>query len=307
MRERFTSLERYDKEALERLQGSTAAVVGLGATGSVIAEHLARHGVQLHLVDRDFLEENDLYSSNIYLREDVKAAKPKARALAERLEEFTEVSYTVGNLDAESLELLDSADIVIDGTDNIATRRLINAYCHSKGKPWVYTSAVGEQGYSIFLEKECFECGLGEIVNASPETCETSGIMREVAAAVASRSSKKTVEYLSGGDVEEVLETFSGASLEVDSPGCKVCDNGEIPGVDRREVFSVCGENKFQVEIEEPDLEKVSRALDNSSSSGELVRGDKDGSNIAVFRSGRAIIEARTRDEARQKLSELGV
>mgnify|MGYP006301649155 CR=1 FL=1 len=66
MYSRFKTLENYSEEDLERLQNSTVAVVGLGATGSVIAENFARHGVKLVLIDRDYLEPNDCYSSNVY-------------------------------------------------------------------------------------------------------------------------------------------------------------------------------------------------------------------------------------------------
>lgn len=303
MRERFEKLPGYTGKDLEDVR---VAVVGLGATGSVIAEHLARHGVKLLLVDRDYLEENDLYSSNVYRREHVEEALPKAEAAARQLERYTEVDYRVESLDAENLEMLDGMDLVMDGTDNLGTRRLINAWSKRNGIPWIYTAAVGESGYSMLFDNECFECGLGEDLHAA-ETCETAGIMREVSSAMASLSSHAAVRLLAGKEVTEQLRFYQGEPLKVDSPGCRVCVGGEFPEIEKTEIRNICGEKKFQVELENPDLDAAEHALQNPVRNRELVKGEAAGRTVTVFSSGRAILEARSMEEARQRLSELGV
>lgn len=301
MHSRFTALPGFGDEELEKLQNSTAAVVGLGATGSVIAEHLARHGVKLLLVDRDYLEEKDLYTSNIYTREQVEEALPKAEAARQKLSSLTEVWVEVANLDSGNISMLDSADIVLDGTDNLETRFLINEYSKKNGKPWIYTAALGEKPYSMFFKDRCFSCVFEEVEAGQLDTCETSGIMREASALAATRSAWKAVRYLAGKDASEKFETFPGGSFEVESPGCKVCERGEYERLESMPSKSrVCGENKYQLEknIGEKAFQRLQNLGNVKNENDYLVRAEAEGREIVIFKSGRAIVEAPSSEEA---------
>lgn len=309
MRSRFRAIDGYGEEELEKIQDSTAAVVGLGATGSVIAEHLARHGVNLVLVDRDYLEENDLYSSNLYNRDQVEKGLPKAEAARQRLEELTDVQPRVENLDGESTGLLDSADILLDGTDNLETRFLLDEYSSKNSTPWIYTAAIAEKGYSMLFDGSCFSCVFEDVNAGSLGTCETDGVMREVAALAASRSALKAVKYLAGKNVDETLDTVpDGESLQVEKPGCEVCEAGRYPHLEKNEVtVSVCGENKYQLsrEVSEAAFERLREQGDVLADNRYLVRVDIDGKSFALFRSGRAIVEARDRGHAEARVDKV--
>lgn len=281
MYSRFQALQKYD---LEKLQESTVAVVGLGATGSVIAEHLARHGVNLVLIDRDYLEMNDLYSSNLYSKNQCEEALPKVKAAEERLSDFTKVESHIKDLNEDNTEILDS-DLIIDGTDNIETRYIIENYSKAKDIPWIYTAALGEKGFSMFLQDKCLKC---IFKNVKPkESCETNGIMREISSIAASSSTMKAVKYLSGEEVEEKLEIIPEMdSFELGECGCEDIET---------EVSHVCGENKYQVNGEKnPEDFKGSEIVSNKY----LRRIDLDGNMITVFKSGRAIIEAESLEKA---------
>lgn len=308
MYSRFKALEKYSEGDLERLQNSTVAVVGLGATGSVIAENLARHGVNLVLIDRDYLEPNDCYSSNVYMPEQCENAIPKAKAVEEKLSEFTEVESRVGSLNPDNVDLLENSDLVMDGTDNLETRFLISEYCRKKGKPWIYTSALGEKGYSMFFQDKCFNCLFQDVNAGGLETCETAGIMREVSTVVASISSMKAIQFLTGKEVEEKLETFSGESFDIDGSGCSVCEDREFPHLESdRRTTAVCGENKYQVEKDHSDeiFGKVKQVADSFTENDYLVRAEIDGRNTTFFRDGRAIIEAKDKGHAEAIYSEI--
>ncbi len=306
---RFTSLQDYGQEKLEKLQGSKAAVIGLGATGSVIAEHLARHGVELVLIDRDYLEEKDLYTSAIYSRKDVEEGLPKAVAAEQHLSDFTSVEAHARSLYSGNVSLLEGADIIMDGTDNLETRFLLSEYSKREKLPWIYTASVGERAYSMLFDQKCFSCVFDEVRAGALETCESAGIMREISSLAGSTSSLKAVRYLAGKKVGEELESIpSGDTLEVESPGCRVCRGEAYPHLDSsRQFASVCGENKYEVrtELDEGAFEKLRDAGRVLADNDYLTRAEVNGREIAVFRSGRAIVEARDRKHAEQFFSEV--
>ncbi|MFB6191180.1 MAG: ThiF family adenylyltransferase [Candidatus Nanohaloarchaea archaeon] len=311
MRSRFTALESFGEEELERLKSSTAAVIGLGATGSVIAEHLARHGVNLVLVDRDYLEKSDLYSSSLYTREQVEQGLPKAEAARRRLEGFSDadIEAHVDSLSGDKTALLGPADIVMDGTDNLETRFLVDEYSHRESVPWVYTAAIVEKGYSMLFDQRCFSCVFEDVEAGSLGTCETEGVMREVSTIAASRSALKAVRYLAGKDVEEKLDVVpSGESLKVRSEGCEVCGEGEYRRLDETDdTVSVCGENKYELEREvgEEAFQRLRQQGKVVADNDYLTRVEIDGRGFALFRSGRAIVEARDRGHAEAVFDEL--
>lgn len=309
MYSRFKALDGFGSEELEQLQDSTAAVVGLGATGSVIAEHLARHGVNLVIIDRDYLEQNDLYSSTLYTPEQCENSLPKAKAAENVLSGLTEVESHIEHLNAGSISILSSADIVVDGTDNMETRFLLNEHSKRGGVPWVYTAALAEKGYSMLFDRECFSCVFEKVEAGALGTCETEGIMRETAALAASRSALKAVKTLAGKEVDETLDVVPpGERLEVESPGCEACSGENYPYLESSTgAVAVCGENKFQLERE---VDK--RAFDSLREVGEVVADNQyltrvkvNGKDFVLFRSGRAIVEAEDRGHAEARFDEL--
>src|SRR3954452_1627281 len=118
-------------EGQRKLLGAQALVVGCGALGSVIANTLARAGVgKLRIVDRDFLELNNLQRQVLYDEDDVAAGLPKAIAAQNRLERINsgvKIEPIVADVDHTNLErLLQDVDCLVDGTDNFETRFLLN-------------------------------------------------------------------------------------------------------------------------------------------------------------------------------------
>lgn len=309
MYSRFKALKSFDEEDLDALQNSSVAVVGLGATGSVIAEHLARHGVNLIIIDRDYLEPNDCYSSNLYPPEECEQMLPKAEVAAEKLGEFTEVRSEPISLNPENVSILDDADIVLDGTDNMETRFLIDEYCAKNGKPWIYTAALGEKGYSMAFDSKCYSCVFEEVSAGTVGTCETDGILREVSTIAASISARKAVNYLTGKELDERLDAVHlDESFEVESSKCDVCRGDSFPHLEsERSISSVCGENKYEIrrEIPEEALERIKTLGEDVEQNSYLVRALVDGHEFVAFRSGRAIIEAEDRGHAEELFAEV--
>src|SRR5215467_8222757 len=118
-------------EGQRKLLASRALVVGCGALGSVIANTLARAGVgHLRIIDRDFLELNNLQRQVLYDEDDVAAGIPKAIAAHERLKKINStitVEPVVADVDHTNIErFATGVQCIVDGTDNFETRFLLN-------------------------------------------------------------------------------------------------------------------------------------------------------------------------------------
>src|SRR5207248_7419644 len=137
------SNDRYSRQVLfagigaegqQRLLSSRALIVGCGALGSAQAESLARAGVgKLRIVDRDFVEFSNLQRQTMFTEADANDRLPKVIACANHLREINgEVTVKAEVVDAtySNIEsLIERSDVVLDGTDNFATRYLINDAC----------------------------------------------------------------------------------------------------------------------------------------------------------------------------------
>lgn len=153
-----------------KLQASRVLICGCGALGSVLANTLARAGVgHLRIVDRDFLELNNLQRQVLYDEEDVAAGLPKAIAAAAKLRKINsqiEIEPLVTDVDYTNIEqLIDGVDMIVDGTDNFETRFLLNDAAVKFGIPWVYGGCIGAEGQSMTIipgDTSCLRCLMQE-------------------------------------------------------------------------------------------------------------------------------------------------
>src|SRR5438876_2028517 len=132
-------IARYDRqsrfaplgeEGQRRLGDGRALVCGCGALGSVVAETLVRAGVGfVRIVDRDFVELNNLQRQVLYDEQDVTDGLPKAVAAAQKLERINsevQIDPIVADVTYRNIgELAGDVDVIVDGTDNFATRFLL--------------------------------------------------------------------------------------------------------------------------------------------------------------------------------------
>src|SRR5215471_10449175 len=210
------SLDRYARQmryaplgeaGQRRLLAARALICGCGALGSVIASTLARAGVgKLRIVDRDFLELNNLQRQVLFDEADVAAALPKAIAAAEKLQRINsaiEIEPIVADVEpGNALALCADCDIILDGTDNFETRFLLNEAAVKLQIPWVYGGSIGAEGQTLTIlpsQPPCFRCMMSEPPppGTSP-TCDTAGILGSIVNVVASIQSSEAIKILSG-------------------------------------------------------------------------------------------------------------
>src|SRR5512133_2870492 len=134
--------ERYSRQTLfpgigeagqQKLLDSRVTIVGCGATGSALASLLARAGVgHIRIIDRDYVEPSNLQRQLLFDDADAAESLPKAIAAARKITSFNPeivVESRVADLTPANTEnLLESAHLILDGTDNFETRYLVNDY-----------------------------------------------------------------------------------------------------------------------------------------------------------------------------------
>lgn len=208
------SQERYSRQILfagigkagqQKLTDSRAVIIGCGALGSAQAEALARAGIgKLRIIDRDFVEFSNLQRQTMFTESDAVERLPKAIACANHIGEINrdiELEPEIADVNHSNIErLIADADVVIDGTDNFATRYLINDACVKNNVNWIYGAAVGSYGVTMTIrprETPCLRCLFPEAPPAaSAPTCDTAGVIMPIISVVAAVQVSEALKLL---------------------------------------------------------------------------------------------------------------
>lgn len=161
---RHLDLPQFGHEGQLRIKRASVLVVGLGGLGSVSALYLTLAGIgTLGLVEDDLVSLDNLHRQALYSTEDVGSLK-LARASQELKEHNPEVDLKLisQRLDAENAQaIVRDFDLVVDGTDNMKTRQIINQTCAAQEKPYVYGAVNLYDGQvSVFhaAQGPCLAC-----------------------------------------------------------------------------------------------------------------------------------------------------
>jgi adenylyltransferase/sulfurtransferase len=294
------------------LSRSRAVVVGAGALGSVVADLLARAGVgHLRLVDRDVVELVNLQRQTLYAEADLD--RPKAEAAAARLAAVnSDIEVEGVTKDVHPLtvrEVLKGADIVVDGTDNLETRYLLNEATIDAGIAFVYGGALATYGMVFAIrspETACFRCLNPKAPSpGSLPTCETAGILNSVSSQVGAIEAGEVLRLLVGEKPSGDLIVIDGWRPEIQRvrvarrQDCPVCVKGEREAsrAKRPQILaSLCGSETISLDplSRQPvDLDALSRRLGKIGSvrrMGSVLVADLEGHHLTVFSDGRVLI-----------------
>lgn len=323
-------LERYirqiifppmGEEGQRRLLDSSVVIIGCGGLGCNIASLLTRAGVgHIRLVDRDYVELDNLHRQVLFDEEDVERGWPKAVTAAEKLRKINsqvKIEPLVADVHHRNIEeIIKDIDLILDGTDNFETRYLINDACVKHDTPWVYGGAVGSYGMTMNIiphQTPCFRCLFPQIPppGATP-TCDTAGILGAVPALIGAIEANEALKLLTGKgrpneglihiDLwENTFEVFQVARRE----DCPACGQGKFDFLEAKEVAmvtSLCGRNAVQITpvtgatISLPSLAKRLEAIGQVTFNEFLLRFQVNDYLITVFPDARAIIRG-TSDE----------
>jgi molybdopterin/thiamine biosynthesis adenylyltransferase len=318
--------ERYSRQILfdgiglagqRRLLSARVCLIGCGALGSAQAEALARAGVgRLRLVDRDFVEASNLQRQTMFTEEDARERLPKAVACARHIAEINgeiETRAEITDVNQSNIErLIEDADVVLDGTDNFATRYLINDACVKHALPWVYGAAVGSYGVTMTViphRTPCLRCLFEEApAAASAPTCDTAGVIMPIISVVAAVQVTEALKLLTGqfDALHRSLMQFDvwrnewrRIALEAPSADCPACGLGRYESLEAEAgAYSavLCGRDAVQISPSRPstvDLKALAerlRALGQVVVNPYLLRFQAGAYELTVFRDARSII-----------------
>jgi molybdopterin/thiamine biosynthesis adenylyltransferase len=230
------------KESQGKLRKSTVAIVGLGALGSCSAELLVRAGVgKLIIFDRDYVELSNLQRQHLFVKKDI--GKPKAEIVEKRLNKITtdcKVDSYFDNLDHTNIKLLKKADLILDCTDNLHTRFLINEFSIENEIPWVYGAVIRGNGYvyNSVPKGPCFRCFVSETVGL--DTCETAGVLGTASTFISAVQSNEALKILLDRKYEKDLLHFNLLNNDFDK--IKVSKNKKCPACKGKFIY-LNGEN----------------------------------------------------------------
>lgn len=197
------------------LRKSKVCIVGLGGLGTFSAGLLARAGVNLRLIDRDVVELHNLQRQTLFTEKDI--GQPKSLAAKKHLEDInSEIKVEAFNedLNSKNNQLLDSS-LILDCTDNLETRFLINDYCVKNKLPWIYSAVIGVIGRVMVIlpDSYCFRCYFKE--KKELETCNTVGILNTTVAINSSIQVSEAIKILTGNKPSLGLICINSAANEI--------------------------------------------------------------------------------------------
>lgn len=317
--------ERFDRQirfaslgarGQERLSAARVLLVGTGALGGVLAQTLVRAGVgQLVLADRDIVERSNLPRQVLFEDQHAEAGEAKvvaARMSLERIGGPTRLECHAVHVDGRNLaELAAGCDLILDGTDNLATRYLINDFSIQQGIPWIYGGVVGGAGLVLPVlpgKGPCLRC----VFRTPPPpgslpTCDTAGVILPAVSLVASMQAGLALRILGGSDLPKPglieLDAWNGEVRRLEArpdPTCPCCGLGKFEFWDQSqgdETLTLCGRNTVQVHRPgpAPDLDAIAARLAGVATriqrAGPLLRAEVDDLVLTVFPDGRTLIE----------------
>lgn len=218
-------LEGWDISAQRRLKSSTAIIVGVGGLGCPASETLARAGVgHIHLIDDDVIEASNLQRQTLFTAADIGQHKANTACQAlQQINPYIEVSYNSERLHAQTIDdllalIADkknqslSSDIagrsnimLLDCTDNFATRQLLNEISVVQRLPLLSASAIAMTGqlalYEPYKDTGCYHCVFGETLTAgtTEQNCASSGVLASTTTVMSNMQANLALQYLGLG------------------------------------------------------------------------------------------------------------
>ena len=243
---RHILLQDIGIEGQERLLASHALVIGAGGLGSPVALYLGSAGVgRLTIVDHDTVDVTNLQRQIAHDLASV--GQPKAESAKARIASLNpdvQVQAVTQRADAALLDtLVPQADVVLDCTDNFATRHAVNAACVRHGKPLVSGAAIGFDGQVSVCDTRpgpdasnpssgpCYACLFPPDQAFEEVACATMGVFAPLVGIIGTMQAAEALKLLTGvgRSLAGRLLMLDGRGMQWDEiaitrqPGCTVC------------------------------------------------------------------------------------
>ncbi len=306
---RHTVLPEIGEEGQKKLAEGEVIVIGLGGLGTVISDGLVRAGVgTVRIVDRDIVELSNLQRQSLYYEDDI--GKAKAEVAADKLHSINsevEVISKVSEVGTRNIgELIEGVDIVLDATDNMKTRFILNDACVKKGTPWIYTAILATYGMTMDIfpgKSPCLRCIIETMPDpAGMETCATAGVLFSLPRIMGNIASTEAVKYLTGAETREELLTMDIWKNDYEQilidrrEDCGCCVDHDFKYLEGEDdlVTELCGRQAVQItptSKTEIDITSFAEKYDGKMVGESLVKIKAEGYELTLFRDGRLVVE----------------
>jgi len=309
--------EPIGPEGQRRIASASVVVIGCGALGTNIANNLARSGVgRIRIVDRDVVELDNLQRQVLFDEEDVRRRIPKAAAAVEHLRAANSsiaLEAEVAEVSSANIEsLIAGFDLVLDGTDNVDARLLLNDACLKRRVPYVFGGAVGSHGMTMVVVADrtpCFRCLIAERLEpGTAPTAATAGILHSTTALVAALQCTSALRLLAGDwtptDVLVCVDVWEHELTRMHvprQPECPACVRREfefLAARPERRTVPVAGTSSVRLWAKGPvslaRLAEAWRGQGEVAANPWLVSLKAGGHETIVFADGRGMVSGVT-------------
>jgi molybdopterin-synthase adenylyltransferase len=320
-------LERYSRQILfqpigktgqQKLLHSRAVIVGMGALGTVIANHLVRSGVGfIRFIDRDFVELSNLQRQTLYGETDAIQQLPKVMAAEKKLQEINstvQLDPIIADLNMNNAEeLLKGFDVIVDGTDNFLTRYLINDVAVKHNIPWVYGGAVSSRGMFATIipgRTPCYRCLFPEVPIGLGENCDTVGVLSAITDIIGSFEAVEAIKLLVGSPTNpnlEQIDIWDNSNLQMDisqgrNPNCPTCVQHQFEFLETSAsqpttYTTLCGRDSVQIIARRQPSFDFTKMADRLHKIGQVKQNDyllrfipDEEISMVLFKDGRVLI-----------------
>jgi len=220
---RHLALKQLGEDGQARIAAGTALLIGVGGIGCAAASYLATSGVgHLMLSDFDTVDATNLGRQTLYGPDDI--GQQKARRAAARLAQMNpdiEVTAIDARLDDAALAVaVNQADVVLDGSDNFATRFQVNDACVAASTCLISGAAIRLEGQLAefgpdYATSPCYRC-LYKEADESLENCAGNGVLGPVPGAIGTIMAIEALKFLAGIESRRgLLRLFDAMSGEM--------------------------------------------------------------------------------------------
>ncbi|EPC4486709.1 molybdopterin-synthase adenylyltransferase MoeB [Serratia liquefaciens] len=230
-------LRGFDFDGQEKLKAARVLIVGLGGLGCAAAPYLVAAGVgHLTLVDFDTVSLSNLQRQILHRDARIGMAKVEsARLELSAINPHAQIETVDGQLDDDQMATqIATCDLVLDCTDNVATRNLLNRLCHAQRKPLVSGAAIRMEGQlSVFTYQPgepCYRC-LSRLFGDNALTCVEAGVMAPLVGTIGTLQAMEAIKLLTqyGQPLTGKLLMFDAMTMQFremklpKDPQCDVC------------------------------------------------------------------------------------
>jgi adenylyltransferase/sulfurtransferase len=232
---RHIVLPKFGGAGQQKLKAASVAIIGAGGIGSGAIPALAAAGIgRLTIIDSDRVDRSNLQRQPIFRDDQVGGEKAGLAAqFAMAINPHVEVVARERRFDAgNARELLEGHDLVLDGSDNFATRLTVNDACVALNIPLVSAAAVQLQGQvGLFRARPCFRCFVGDAFDSEDcDNCAELGVLGALPLTIGAFGAMLAIRAIAGmGDDAGRLHLLDADKLSWRAiplpadPGCRTC------------------------------------------------------------------------------------